>query len=243
MGGRLTLASCWRAVSASATGSSHRARDEPGQDAVLVRPLVDGGLVVAVADGAGSAPLAAEGSALAVAAAVATVEMGFGMPDAFAVAREALGDDDEARAARATTLLVAVLDVDGAIHVGQVGDGFVVARRGDELDVVVTAPEREYLNETTFLSSAGWEDDLRVDMLDGDGVDALALSTDGLQLIALDLAAGAPHPGFFTPLFSWAAGEDPSDDELAAFLASERVAARTDDDVTLALVVRDPCST
>lgn len=243
MGGRLTLASCWRAVCASATGSSHRARDEAGQDAVLLRSLADGGLVVAVADGAGSAPLAAEGSALAVAAAVASVEMGLPLPDAFAVARDSLGDDDEARSARATTLLVAVVR-DDVLEIGQVGDGFVVVRRdGGELDVAVRAPEREYLNETTFLSSAGWEDDLRVDALDARDIDAVALSTDGLQLVALDLAAGgAPHPGFFLPLFSWAAGDEPSDAELAAFLASERVAERTDDDVTLALVVRSQCS-
>ena len=206
-----------------------------------MRALPDGGLVVAVADGAGSAPLAAEGSALAVAAAVASVEMGLGLPDAFAVARDALGDDDEARAVRATTLLVAVMG-DGAIEVGQVGDGFVVVQRGEHLDVAVPAPEREYINETTFLSSAGWEDELRFDTLDASDVDAVALSTDGLQLVALDLAAGTPHPGFFAPLFSWAA-EDPTDAELAAFLASERVAERTDDDVTLALVVRAPCST
>lgn len=258
MGGRLTLSvgpparrarpsAAWRAVCASATGSSHRARDEPGQDAVLVRGLPDGGLAVAVADGAGSAPLAAEGSALAVAAAVAAVEMGFDVAGAFEVAREALGGDDEARAARATTLLLAVFDAgDGALHVGQVGDGFVVVQRSSGLDVVVPAPEREYLNETTFLSSAAWQDDLRVATAetDADGIEAVALSTDGLQLVALDLAAGgAPHPGFFAPLFSWAAGEDPSDAELAAFLASERVAERTDDDVTLALVVRSPCST
>jgi hypothetical protein len=227
-------------VCASVAGSSHRARGEPGQDAVLVRSMRDGAVVVAVADGAGSAPLAAEGSTLAVAAAVAAVEMGFALEDAFAVAHEALGDDDAARASRATTLLVAVLD-DDAAHVAQVGDGFVVVQRGDVLDVAVPAPPREYLNETTFLSSARWEDELRVDVLDGDGVDAVALSTDGLQLVALDLAqqgGGAPHPGFFQPLLAWAAGEDPSDDELEAFLASERVAERTDDDVTLALVVR-----
>ena len=207
-----------------------------------MRTLPDGGLVVAVADGAGSAPSAAEGSALAVAAAVASVEMGLALPDAFAVARDAMGDDDEQRAARATTLLVAVMGED-AIDVGQVGDGFVVVQRGDGLDIAVPAPEREYLNETTFLSSAGWEGELRLDSLDAGGVDAVALSTDGLQLVALDLAAGTPHPGFFAPLFSWAAGDEPSDEELAAFLASERVAERTDDDVTLALVVRAPCST
>jgi hypothetical protein len=253
MGGRLTQPSypaaasarrwpTWRAVCASATGSSHRARAEPGQDAVLLRELPGGGWVAAVADGAGSAPLAAEGAALAVAAAVASVEVGLALPQAFAVARDALGGDDDARSARATTLLVAAVR-DGVLEVGQVGDGFVVLRRdGGELEVAVPAPEREYLNETTFLSSAGWDDDLRVDAMDAAPVDAVALSTDGLQLVALDLAAGGgPHPGFFLPLFSWAAA-DPPDAELAAFLASERVAERTDDDVTLALVVRSPCS-
>jgi hypothetical protein len=238
MGGRLTIASRWRSVAASVTGSSHRARGEPCQDAVVVRDLGSRGLAVAVADGAGSACRADEGSMLATCVAIGALDAGASVEDAFELARASLGTEQLA-AARATTLLVAVIDDARCARVAQVGDGFVVARTGADADasysVVCAGPEREYLNETTFLSSARWRDDFRVD--DVNDVEALALLTDGLQLVAIDLATTTPHAPFFDPLFEWAASEDASETELAAFLGSDRVSARTDDDLTLALVV------
>jgi hypothetical protein len=58
--------------------------------------------------------------------------------------------------------------------------------------------------------------------------------TDGLQLVAFDLATGVPHAPFFAPFFSFVAG-DGEVAQLTEFLGSERVAERTDDDVTLAV--------
>ena len=62
--------------------------------------------------------------------------------------------------------------------------------------------------------------------------------TDGLQLVAIELATATPHPGFFDPLMRWASSDDANDDELADFLASPRLAERTDDDLTIAIAVR-----
>ena len=235
MGSRLTLVSRWSAVSASVTGSSHRARGEQGQDAVARRLLDDGTLVLAVADGAGSAPLAAEGSALAVEAAVA-LDAATTIEDRFDAAHAALGGDAPSRA---TTLLVAVFG-EHDLCVGHVGDGFVVARHvcSASYSVLVPAPEREYVNETTFLSSTNWRDDLRVEVVEALSVDGVALLTDGLQLVAMELATSTPHAPFFDPLFAWATADGAGDDELESFLSSDRLAARTDDDLTLALAVR-----
>ena len=54
-----------------------------------------------------------------------------------------------------------------------------------------------------------------------------------------------PHTPFFTPLFRFAASVEEDDEkrdaageQLAAFLSSERVNARTDDDKSLVLAVR-----
>jgi len=231
MDGRLT-----KVRAATVTGASHRARDEDGQDAVATATLADGRAVIAVADGAGSAPRAAEGSRHAVAAAIDAIGRGASIEEAFAAAARSLGDD--APAERATTLLVAVIGGD-ALAVGQVGDGHIIVRRLDgSYDVVGPVVEREYLNETSFLSSPNWRDSLFTASIDAADIDAIAVMTDGLQLVAVELATTTPHPGFFDPLFAWAASDDAADEELAAFLASPRLAERTDDDLTLALAVR-----
>jgi hypothetical protein len=234
MGSRLELETHWRTVAATVTGASHRERDEDGQDAFAITSLDDGSVVVAVADGAGSAELAAEGSAAAVRAATEAIAHGASMPDAFEAAAASLGED---ATRRATTLLVAVLR-DGEVELGQVGDGFVVLKSGAGYDVAVPAPVREYLNETTFLSSSGWRDDLRTATVEG--VEAVAVMTDGLQLVAIELATNTPHPGFFDPLFSWAEGDGADGMQLQEFLLSPRLAARTDDDLTLVLATRVP---
>jgi hypothetical protein len=257
VGGDLTP---WGAIAASVAGSGHRARDVGCQDACAIE-LHEGSLLLAVADGAGSARLAAEGSALAVAVAMEELRVRAGdalcgrrLVDVLAAARAALephaGDDPLTELGdRATTLLVARV-TEEAIVTAQVGDGAIVVRRvsgdGDgpeALEVLCPAERGEYLNETCFLTSDSWEDELRVGVVPADGVDAIAGLTDGLQLLAFDMATGEPHAPFFEPFFSFASANGSADD-LAAFLASERVAERTDDDVTLAVAARpssSPC--
>ena len=70
---------------------------------------------------------------------------------------------------------------------------------------------------------------------------ALAMSTDGLLRLALKLPAYEPHPPFFKPLFAFIAEAGDTavaSQQLAGFLASPRVCARTDDDKTLVLAAR-----
>ena len=68
-------------------------------------------------------------------------------------------------------------------------------------------------------------------------VAGVALLTDGLQSLALKLPAATPHAPFFRPLFQFAS--DPlKSGEIAGWMASPKVAARTDDDLTLLLAVR-----
>ena len=239
MGGGLT----WRAVGASVEGASHVARGVGCQDAHGVLTAPDGSLVVVVADGAGSASRAAEGSALAVEAALDTLEWVLAVePPSVAVvravgaARVALETADDISAV-ATTLLVVVVGSD-EVAVARVGDGFAVARLEDgSLELLSADDDREFLNETTFLSSSDWTPSVSV--RSSAGVSGVAVLTDGLQLLAFDLTAGRPHAPFFEPLFAFAADCDAaSEHELAAFLGSDRVAARTDDDVTLVLCSR-----
>jgi hypothetical protein len=243
--------SSWGAIAASVAGAGHRARAVECQDACAIE-VHEGALLLAVADGAGSARLAASGSSIAVAVAMEELRVraaddlcGARLVDVFASVRAALepsGDDDPLTSLgdRATTLLVARVSGD-AVVTAQVGDGAVVVRRDGALEVLCPVDRGEYLNETCFLTSASWESELRVGVVPAAGIDGIAALTDGLQLVAFDMATGSPHAPFFDPLFSFASG-DGSVDELASFLGSDRVAERTDDDVTLAVAgFRSPC--
>lgn len=237
----------WRTVGASAAGSAHLHNGTPCQDAFAVGTTASGHLVVAVADGAGSASRSEEGAQAAVGAAVAFLsaaevdapleEM---VADAVRAARcavhAAAGDADASELATTLTVIVAA---DAGIACAQVGDGAAVIRRDGALVLVDPVERGEYLNETCFLTSSGWREELRVASIESAGVDAIAVMTDGLQLLALDLVSQVPHPGFFVPLFDWAerGGEA---EELGAFLASERVCSRTDDDKTLVLATSPP---
>jgi hypothetical protein len=230
----------WRALGASVAGAGHRARGVGCEDASAVSVTDDGALLIAVADGAGSAPRASEGSTRAVAAAMEALRSGAELCAVMHAARQSLEPvaAGERLGDLATTLLV-VRATSAGIETAQVGDGAIVLRRGDALEVVAPDEKGEYLNETVFLTSAGWLDALRVDTVPSDGVDAIAVLTDGLQLVALDLRTGKPHPPFFAPLFSCGA-DDGDVAQLVAFLGSDRVGERTDDDVTLVVAALVP---
>jgi hypothetical protein len=218
-------------------------------------------LVAAACDGAGSAPLGAIGAdvaartavsacveALAATAAAGGARRGHWWTQqlrcAAGAARDAIGDEaarrDVAPSALATTLLLVLATAARVVSL-QIGDGAVVAGGADDAVVGVTTAERgEYLNETSFLTSAGAVEAARVAEWRGP-VAHVALTTDGLQVVALDLASGLPHAPFFRPLFAHvrhAADPDAAAGELATWLASPRVAARTDDDLTLVLASR-----
>jgi hypothetical protein len=247
----------WRVAGVSVRGVSHQRGGQPCQDAHRCQPLGEGVLVAAVADGAGSAPLAEVGAECAVNdAAAAAVEAYWAEPphddegwrqllrQAFEAAREAVAAEAEKRRRPpgdlATTLLLAVATPD-LVAAGQVGDGAVVARlAGDRLVAVLRPPEQEYVNETTFLTSAAALDSARFVVL-REATTGLALFSDGLQRLALRMPQGEPHGPFFAPLLQAVAevkDRNRAEVLLGGFLQSPRVAERADDDLTLVLAVR-----
>jgi len=244
--------SLWHVVGASVQGTAHARQGSPCQDAHGWRGLPGGVLLLAVADGAGSAPRSLDGAQSAVAAVLDALETAFAAPEppapdavlraAFARARDAvhaLANTAGLPAAQfASTLAVAVASAD-ALTVASLGDGAVIAEIGGEMRLVSAPPQKgEYANETHFLTQDGALDVLQVATVAG-AARAVAATTDGLLRLALRLPDYAPHAPFFQPLFAFAAQAHPAADaELAAFLASERVAARTDDDKTLLIAVR-----
>jgi hypothetical protein len=251
------MESDWRVIGASVQGTSHLKGDVPCQDAHGYQVL-DGGLVLAaVADGAGSAERSHQGAQLAVQEVLAalstaldkdapTDEPAWGklLLQTFGQARGALVQLSELEEASlrafATTLSCTIL-AEGYLVVGQIGDGVTVARATDGLLFAASEPQRgEYANETFFLTQEDALERVQV-YVHAEAVDALALMTDGLIRLAMNLSEGIPHAPFFGPLFDYAARVEElprGEEQLAAFLASERVCERTDDDKTLVLVAR-----
>ena len=242
----------WRVVGAAVQGTSHARLGLPCQDAQGYRQLTDGGLLIAVADGAGSARLSQFGAQSAVKAGLDALETVLGLTSparetawrktmwyAFASARSAVSRlaKEEGHRLReyATTLTMAVVH-DGWLVTGQVGDGAVVVEEAGGRMFSATHPQKgEYANETHFLTQRDAHRHLSVRTYQCP-VDALAVMSDGLLRLALKLPAGDPHAPFFQPLFRFAAAADGSSQaQLAGFLESERVCARSDDDKSLVL--------
>lgn len=240
----------WRVLGASVAGAAHDASGR-GCDDTFAYAVVGDTVVIAVADGAGSAAHAADGAAIAVTAAVAAAtEVVRRCADdaarptaawgAIAAARRAVEAEAD-RSGRALGQLAATLHVvvstpAGAV-VAAVGDGAAVVRCGAALEVPAPVTRGEFVNETTFLTSDRWLAEVRCAATPS--VDAVAVCTDGVELLAIDLATGRPHPPFFEPLLAFAAAPDADPGALTTFLSSDRVRARTDDDCTLVLAVWD----
>jgi hypothetical protein len=247
----------WHVAAASVRGAGHEKLGMPCQDAHQWEAVGEGILVVAVTDGAGSAPLADAGASLAARAAVEHVRERLSSPtpasglddeawagllrECAACAQKALETEAAARGvppqdlATTLSLVAATPEVVAAV---QVGDGAVVVTGADGcLHALVRPVVGEYLNETTFLTSKEALATLHPAIWRGQPRH-LAVFSDGLQMAALRMPSGEPHPGFFTPLFEFLQGQpDPGQatQALAAFLGSERLRERTDDDVTLVL--------
>lgn len=249
---------CWRVVGASVIGESHLRNGHPCQDyqASIVLSSEEGeALLVALADGAGSAEYSDLGARLAVEAALQELESSLASPhsshldfestmrSAFESAQQALfelAEEDEIHIRSLATTLTCVAAVDGFLTVGQLGDGSVVVQTAEQELVAVTQPQRgEYANETYFLVQEDALEHMQLQILHYP-IQGLAVFSDGLMRLALQMPANLPHVPFFNPLLAFAASvQDPeaATEQLASFLSSKRVSARTDDDRSLVLAI------
>jgi Protein phosphatase 2C len=237
----------WRVIGGSVAGTLHVDRGLGCDDAHGWRVL-DGAVLLAVADGAGSRTgTSAIGAHVAVTAVLDHLERhpDATMPDVFSAARAAL--DDEATALGlgvdrlATTLAVAVLTPERTV-VGQVGDGVLVVDGADNdgagaIAAIAIADRFEYANEVVFLTADQALDHLKV--FAGGPSRGIALSTDGLRYKILDdLHDGLPFVPFFEESWRYARGANASSEAIVRFL--DDIEDQTGDDKTLVLAVRDP---
>jgi serine/threonine protein phosphatase PrpC len=139
----------WHTLRAAAvTGVRHRLAGQDCQDfyAWFHRGEILG---VAVADGLGSVEGSAGAAARAARAAVAAGVMGYGGPDPVGDAIRAA--DAAAAGGGATTLVVAVIDPDGLVSIGRVGDStaFAIAENGSWTELF-TGPDEDGVRTETF---------------------------------------------------------------------------------------------
>jgi hypothetical protein len=124
----------------------------------------------------------------------------------------------------------------------QIGDVGVVLDVGDGLELAVVPMVGEYANMTYFVTD---EDavDVLVTKTYPDPANRLAVFSDGLQRLALNMVTNTPHKPFFDPFFNGMLKAIPEQEDqlhplLVKFLGSDPVNERTNDDKTLALAVR-----
>ncbi len=244
----------WHVAGVSARGIMHVKQQKPCQDSHVWRVLPGGAVIVAVADGAGSASLSQLGSARAALAAVEWVSelMKDEWPrqktdwhDMLAAALQTAHESVLVSAKKrnvpsrelATTLIVLVATPEVAVAV-QVGDGAAVVMDDTQHFIPVTVPQRgEFVNETIFFTSPDYQSAAQFGYWSGP-VAGLGVLSDGLQLLALKMPDAEPHPAFFAPLMqSVSSTEDMhlAEQRLRDFMASERIQQRADDDLTLVL--------
>lgn len=210
-------------------------------------------LLVAVADGAGSASLSHLGSRAACTAAILHLKSNANALANVETAEECIRQcfdaalhevQDLARQdgislrELATTLQIAAIGEQHSVF-GQVGDGAIVW--GDPGNLrVVHWPDQAALNLTDFITSAPLTETLHITTV-RIAIHRVACMTDGLSPILLDFRQKRPHGPAFESLFTTClTAPDPSQlsEDLEDFLDSTQVNHRTDDDKTLVLAVR-----
>ena len=248
----------WKLLCESVPGVSHEATGLPCQDHSACECIQVGGetvLLLACADGAGSAEYAEFGSKLACEGIIREMREAIGgglrVSDIdgnmatgwYRRVRGLLGDEADRRSAQirafACTLLTAVVGEQSAAF-SQLGDGAIILQEGEAYRTAFWPQSGEYLNTTNFLTDPEFERRMEF-QAHGSRVDELALLSDGLQMLALRYADKSVHNPFFLPLFQALRAVE-SAAELRApcrdFLTSPSVNLRTDDDKTLILATR-----
>lgn len=243
----------WQVAAAQKRGSRHEASGANCEDAYYVVQPVPGLLVIAIADGAGSAKFAEIGANVAVQHGAAHVCAGWELvgdtlgdsiilrllEEAMSSARSAVQAEAATREVEfqelASTMILVIAHQE-FVAAAQIGDGAVVVADAAGEVFSLTAPvQGEYFNETVFLTARNALQIMQLKLWRGE-MSGVAAFSDGLQLLCLEWPECLAHASFFKPLLEFIRDtpeEARAASELAEFLHSERVGKLTDDDVTL----------
>lgn len=245
----------WTAVGCSVAGTSHAETRLPCQDFCDYWQCELGSnraLLIAIADGAGSAALAEVGSREAVSRLLREVaasgrcvseitreEVGVWLRTTLEHLTQIAEREKAQRSDLACTILLAVLGEEHAVF-AQIGDGAWVVKQNGAIEAATWPFNGEYANQTKFLTSPDAFDFLQFKKY-ACAIESVGGLTDGLQPLSLKFSDKTPHSPFFEAMFEGLKNcEDPTSlrAPLMAFLESDRVNERTDDDKTLVIAHR-----
>ncbi len=247
----------WRAIGHSCQGTGHIASGSGCQDAVNFSILPDPDdhdvILVCAGDGAGSAKFAAMAAEFTTSKVVESLTR-------FAFSGQRIHESDVYRIMEdvfhelsvlaalqeteineySTTVLGGMITRTQSVFF-QIGDGAIIIGNGnDHFSPLWWPMQGEYQNSTHFLVDDPKMSNLKV-MVTDDLVVEFGLITDGLQMLTLNQETKTAHQPFFTDLFrSLRQAKEPEQVTtlqagLVAFLDSEKLNNRTDDDKTLFL--------
>jgi hypothetical protein len=252
----------WRIARASAIGTSHIDSGTPCQDSATHEILQTNGthvLSIIVSDGAGTAACAEQASALTAQTFSKLIRDFFdagGVVDSISreivtawlvATRDALSTaaavaDRDIREF-SCTLLAAIMGENSNVFV-QIGDGAIVVSEGtDEGWAWVFWPQHgEFANTTNFVVSSNATNVMEF-ALTPHRIDEVAVFSDGIENLVLNVATRAVHAPFFDAMFPPVRQQPPGfaqslSLDLEKYLLSPLICDRTDDDKTLVLATR-----
>ena len=258
----------WRVIAVSQRGLSHESSGDPNQDYYAVsvvpanreRPET---VIISVTDGAGSAPLSHLGSETVATVAVETLKKRLDSNPKIAVnktiARNELltAADGAVQALKssatdtgaipddlATTMQLAIAnDCLGAVL--HIGDGRTVVMESGKFRNLSGPFNGEYANETTFVTTGGGKltDNPGLDRqeISGEDICGIAVSTDGLDPLAVTLATDEPFDGFYKPIFQMPWQTDDLENgsiPLSRILGRMETRQKSPDDITVVIATR-----
>jgi hypothetical protein len=242
----------WYCVGASVRGTSHDGVGLPCQDAHRFYHLSSGELIIAVADGVGSAPHSDEGAKIACDVAVEHISLYLKdtcsltddeLEEVLRSAYQSAFNSIQERAEKeqvhireyATTLTVAVITNELVVG-AMVGDGMMVVEDiQGEFSCFFSLPKREYANQVVSITSAQGPKELQIVSRNAP-VKTVSLLTDGLLRLSCDVRKNIPHAPFFqtmTSLLYTVPEQRQASNELQVLLNHPSINERTDDDKTL----------
>jgi hypothetical protein len=151
----------------------------------------------------------------------------------------AAADQQGAKARDYACTFLGVVASPSATLLMQIGDGGIVVDVGNGLEVPITPMTGEYANMTNFVTDQNAIGVLAVSVLPS-RADKIAVFSDGIQRLALNMATNTAYEPFFIPFFTILATARKRQERylkiaLEQFLNSSAVNERTDDDKTLVL--------
>jgi len=247
----------WKTIRASVVGTSHVETETECQDCCWAEVLETKNhtkyLVAIVSDGAGSAINGGTGSKLTCETLVTSITSSLEQQQDTSLSENnviewiknakrkiySLADENNLTARDyACTVLCSIVAENTALFF-QIGDGAIVVSKYNALGVVFWPDSGEYVNSTYFITDEDAISTLRITKVESK-INEVALFSDGLQHLALSYALKTPHHPFFDPMFNIMRNRkntncDDLDKQLQAFLNSDEINSRTDDDKTLVL--------